>query len=219
MPRAKSHAPSQAPSPSGTARERGGDRIKDDLFRARVDDIRSCIVAGMRNAQIYTVVARQPAKNRAALQKAKARQQAVLPDTSLWGTGASCPRRTIERYIQRARKQLAHQGRQLPSMGEQIMGTQWARINTLFHLALQRERYHVCARLIEHTSALFGLTGAIKIQFLPQGATPAPAPDTRPAASTTEQTALWEMRQMLKNAMQRSPELPEPLAGKHGTQN
>jgi hypothetical protein len=101
------------------------------------------------------------------------------------------------------------------------MGTQWARINMLFHAALKRERYHVCARLIEHTSTLFGLNGAVKLQLLLGDAKAEPL-DDRPVASQTEAGALYEMRALLQAAMRRARaggNALDPIATQRGAQN
>jgi hypothetical protein len=208
--------PAQVDEVTATIERPRGNRTPDAIFRARIEQVRGCLVAGMRPAQIYTLVASMPAKNKERLKKA-ADAKKDAPDVSVWGTGEPVPPRTVERYIHLAKRRLEKHGRTLPTLGEQIMGTQWARINMVFYEALKRERYHVCARMIEHTTALFQLAGAIKVQILP-GDTPPEQPDNRPVATMTEASAVWEMREMLRVAMNRRNPVA-PIAGGNGSQN
>jgi hypothetical protein len=203
-----------------TAEHPRGDRTPDAILRQRVDQIRTALIAGATRTQILAVVAQMPAKNRRRIEKAK-RAKKPEPDTSVWGVGDPPATRTVMRYMAIARKSLEKTGRKLPTMGEQIMGTQWARINMLFHAALKRERYHVCARLIEHTSTLFGLNGAVKLQLLLGDAKAEPL-DDRPVASQTEAGALYEMRALLQAAMRRARaggNALDPIATQRGAQN
>jgi hypothetical protein len=183
------------------------------------------IIAGNRNARIIRLCAeaqRVEQRQRAAWQAhvAKHRQDHdtttpvpvpfVMDDGTkltsapplVWGVTPPAPR-TVEKYIAKARAQLAHEGGVLAMRDAQkeALGLAWARINDLYGRALAKEKYTTCERLIRLTCDLFGVMGAIKFTLsLPTGDD---AVDL-PVASQSPEAAAQELAAMLANARERA---------------
>jgi hypothetical protein len=210
------------------ARRRGGGRRgSQHAVNQRVRAIAGWMIVGKRTSEIYRLVvehAEKERRDRATARETRARLEREHADASaavaegetpppapalpalppvVWGDGKPPSERMIDYYIRKARQEFEKDGTTLSKSATAILGQTWARMNQLYARALHDKKYHVCVRVLELTTEIFGLKGAIKIQFLTE-----PQPDAdetpTPESNMTEQQLVDEWRRLARVALMRA---------------
>lgn len=83
---------------------------------------------------------------------------------TIWGDNPP-PMRTLDSYIQKARKIYEQEGAKLGTRGNYIFGVLYARNFEIYDKAIEGGNYSVAQRANEQLAELFGLNGAIKLHL------------------------------------------------------
>lgn len=167
---------------------RRGSRKTKAVVELRVRQVYSWLVAGRRTHEIYRLVSE--AQRREVMKRAEARvkiaaaerEQAEqtaagtvvtveLPELPplVWGEQDPPGDRQIDHYIAKAKTLMEGEGRELSKSAIAVLGWTWARMNALYNRALKDGKLTVCVRLLEIAVDVFGLSGAIKPNFIVPG--------------------------------------------------
>jgi len=133
----------------------------------------------------------------------------------VWGDGNPPSNRMIDHYIAKAKSLMEDEGRELSKSAVAVLGWTWARMNSLYSIALKEKKLTVCVRLLELAVDVFGLRGAIRLQFAPPGSdAPVDDPSNAPESRMTEDQLKAEWLTIARAALARmNPNAGVPLVG------
>jgi hypothetical protein len=148
-------------SPPTTGR---GKKTSQAVIIQRVSLIYRLLIDGKQRAEIVRAVAL------AATREANERRLAGngggnVPPPFVWGDEGSIPDRTIDSYIQKAKKRIKEEGSNLRTLGDFILGKNFTRQDAIYEAAFSAKNYDTCRKIIRDQLQLCGLMGALKIEL------------------------------------------------------
>lgn len=171
LPHAADEAGTTVATRPAPPKGRGG-QTSQLVVERRLAQVYTAMVRGITRAGITQAVAEAQQKeqsDRTAYLAASPDQRALnaklREPVLVWGD-QPVPTRTLDNYIRRAKDKLAEEAKQLSKDKTTIIGTQYARYNEVYALAMREKKLFAALRAIEGIRAMLGLDEALKLLLI-----------------------------------------------------